>query len=164
MKKFCVTGIAAAVVLAGCTLVLPAASARAADLGPYDSYAGGDYPDAPPPPPPGPYAAGPYGPGGCLGPEGIADQLSQTGWYDIRPLGGGPDQVVFTARRQQGLLYRLSVEVCSGDLINAQLLNGGGYGPGYGGPVDVAGPPVWGGPYGPRPYGPGPRPYGPRYY
>lgn len=75
----------------------------------------------------------------CAPRAAIRDRLYGEGWHDFREVDVRRRVSVVDARRPNGLLYRLSIDRCSGDVVSAHPL----------GPV-VAGPYV----YGPRRHGP----------
>ncbi len=67
----------------------------------------------------------------------IRDRLLRDGWYDFEELDVRNRVAVVTARRPNGLPYRLKIDRCSGDVVSAHPLA-----------------PVYGGPYAFRRYDP----------
>lgn len=158
MKAFGVTALAV-LVMSGAAL--SSAPARAADLD--YSYGGYQYDPLPEPPPyeqSGAYydRPGPDYAGGCVPPRVIQDRLYRNGWYDVQEVNQRPGRVVLLARQDDGLLYRLSIDRCSGMVVNAHLVEDAYPGGPYPDEVAVVPPPgpdpYWNGPAAPPPYGP----------
>lgn len=126
------------VALASAT-VLGAPAARAGDLGGYpppveyegrDYYVpphaeapppGGSYKDEPAPPPPPRYSQAPQR--GCVSRHEVEDRLLADGWRDFSAPERHGDIGVFRARRPDGRLYELSIERCSGEIVDAHPLD-----------------------------------------
>src|SRR5262249_21320178 len=137
---------AAALALAvSCAATLPA---TAADLyePPYDER----YGEAVPPPDryadvpedfEPPYPEREYAGRGCVPRELARDRLRDAGWYDFHGLERREDVVLVKARRREGRLYDLTIDRCSGEVVDARPLFDRGPGP-Y----------VYGAGHGPRPY------------
>jgi hypothetical protein len=115
---------ALAVSLAFCAL-----PASAADLyePPYEGYGEGPppprdrYADAPedfePPYPPPRYAGRE-----CIPRDIARDRLRDAGWYDFHALEPREDVVLVKARRGRGRLFDLTIDRCSGRIVDAQPL------------------------------------------
>ncbi|HRD75551.1 MAG TPA: hypothetical protein PK264_06380 [Hyphomicrobiaceae bacterium] len=173
-----------------CALLSAAPAANAADLGdryapgsahdPYDDPRYADIYRHPPPPssypPPAPRYTPPSGYsyvppparhddgyGRCVPSESIRVRLMNEGWSDFRGIRLRDDIAVLEARRPSGQLFRLKIDRCSGQILNALQVEPGAapyaYGaPGYGPPGYATRP------YAAAPYGrPGGWP-GTRYY
>lgn len=124
--------VAAAIALAVSAAVLTV-PATAADLyePPYNEYGEG-----PPPPRDDRYAEVPddfeppfpepgYDRGRCIPREVARDRLREAGWYDfhaVEPRGG---VVLVKARRGRDRLFDLTIDRCSGEVVDAQPLGGG---------------------------------------
>ncbi len=122
--------VAAALALSAAAYALPA---TAADLYPYeygDTYGKGppppdryaDVPDDFEPPYPARYADR------CVPRELARDRLRDAGWrhfHDIEPDG---EVVHVRARRPGGRLYDLTIDRCSGEVVDAKPLRRGGFG------------------------------------
>ena len=77
--------------------------------------------DAPPPPRDGSR----YDQQGCLSKGEIRFRLKEHGWQEFQDLEFRQDTAVVTARRPDGMLYKLEVDRCSGVIIQARLLDEG---------------------------------------
>ena len=55
----------------------------------------------------------------------VRHKLKEHGWQDFRDLELRPDTASVTARRPDGLVYRLTVDRCTGVILSAQLLDDG---------------------------------------
>jgi hypothetical protein len=66
-----------------------------------------------------------YDESACLDKREIRQRLKQHGWGEFHDLEIRPDVAVFSARRPDGLLYRLQVDRCTGVIVNARLLDDG---------------------------------------
>lgn len=62
--------------------------------------------------------------GGCVDRRDIRDQLIAEGWRDFNDLEIRGDVALVTARRPNGHAYRLKLDRCSGDILNARALSG----------------------------------------
>lgn len=80
-----------------------------------DPYIGQDeaYSQEPPPPPPGRCISGPQ----------IERMLVRQGWRDFSGPQKGVDVVGLTARRPNGLTYRLKLDRCTGVILQAYLMD-----------------------------------------
>lgn len=136
-----------ALAVAGLT-ALTAAPARAGDLGgaypPPVEYDGrdyytppqrdvlppsGSYKDDPLPPPPRPrYSEAPRRPA-CVSRAEVEHRLVVEGWRDFSDPERRGELGIFKARRPNGRLYELSVDRCSGEIVDAHPLDRGVYGP-----------------------------------
>jgi hypothetical protein len=89
-----------------------------------DRYA--DVPDdfEPPYPPPG-YAER----GGCVPREEARDRLRAAGWYDFHGVERLDRVVLVKARRRSGRLFDLTIDRCSGEIVDARPTYGGRLGP-----------------------------------
>ena len=89
--------------------------------------------DAPPPPRDGSR----YDQQSCLSKGEIRFRLKEHGWQDFQDLEFRQDIALVTARRPDGMLYKLEVDRCSGVIVQARLLDEGrgwrqgARGPGY---------------------------------
>jgi hypothetical protein len=92
------------------------------------------YKDGPPPPGCGAgYAERYVGPRdyvnrdgrGCLSKGEIHLRLKEHGWRDFHDIDLRPDGAEVSARRPDGLLYRLHVDRCTGVILNARLVDDG---------------------------------------
>lgn len=113
------------------SFALSALPAAAADLyePPYDTYGEG------PPPPRDRYADVPddfeppyparYSERGCVPRELARDRLRDAGWYDFHALEPREDVVLVKARRGRGRLFDLTIDRCTGQIVDAQPLRGG---------------------------------------
>ncbi len=142
------------------SLALFALPAVAADLyePPHEGYGEG-------PPPPDRYAAVPddfeppypppeYGERGCIPREVARDRLRDAGWRGFHDVEPHERVVRVKARRPSGRLFDLTIDRCSGEVVDARPIFGPpGYG--YGGPPAPAYGPGYG--YGPRRYWDRPR-------
>lgn len=113
---------------------LTASPAAAADLyePPYEEYG-----EEAPPPPRYRFAAGPddfqppypperiYG-RGCIPREVARDRLVEAGWYDFHGLEPRDSVVFVKARRPSGRLFDLTIDRCSGEIVDARPLYDGG--------------------------------------
>jgi len=129
---------AASVLAVSAALFALPATATAADLyePPYDGYGEG-----PPPPPRDRYAAVPddfeppypeYGDRGCVPRELARDRLRASGWYDFHAVEPRGEVVLVKARRGGDRLYDLTIDRCSGQIVDARPIFRGGpyaYGP-----------------------------------
>ena len=61
----------------------------------------------------------------CLSKGDIRYRLKEHGWQDFQDLEFRNDTAVVTARRPDGLLYKLDVDRCSGVIVQARLLDEG---------------------------------------
>jgi hypothetical protein len=126
--------LAAALALAVSCATAPAA---AADLyePPYEEERYGDGP-----PPPDRYAAAPedfeppypdreYAGRRCVPRELARDRLRDAGWYDFHALERREDVVLVKARRDEGRLYDLTIDRCSGEVVDARPIHRRGLGP-----------------------------------
>jgi hypothetical protein len=59
----------------------------------------------------------------CLNRWQIEDSLARQGWRGLHGLQLAPDTVGVTARRPNGLVYRLKIDKCSGVIIAANLID-----------------------------------------
>ncbi len=139
------------------SFALSALPATAADLyePPYDRRGDG-YGDGPPPPrdryadvpddfePP--YPPQRRGGGECIPRELARDRLEAAGWFDFHALEPREDVVLVKERRGRGRLFVLTIDRCSGQILDARPL-GRRFGP-Y-----AMGPGAWG----PGGWGQGPR-------
>lgn len=118
------------------SVALFALPAVAADLyePPYDGYGEGPphgdrYADVPddfePPYPPDGYA----GRDGCIPRELARDRLRDAGWRDFHALEPRGRVVLVKARRPSGRLYDLTIDRCSGEVVDARPLYGRRMGP-----------------------------------
>jgi hypothetical protein len=114
------------------SFALTALPAVAADLyePPYNEYGEG-----PPPPPRDRYAPDDdYGPQppprlverGCVPRELARDRLRDAGWYDFHGLEPRGEVVLVQARRPSGRLFNLTIDRCSGRVVDARPAYGGG--------------------------------------
>ncbi|MDH4982332.1 hypothetical protein [Hyphomicrobium sp. D-2] len=139
----CARSVAASALAATFAIAALPASVSAADLYPYEAYGGGEpcerysqYDDDALYDPPA------YGRGGCIPREVARDRLRDAGWrgfHAIEPRGG---VVLVKARRPDGRMYDLTIDRCSGEVVDAKPLYGrraAGYG--------------WGPPPRPEPWG-----------
>lgn len=118
------------------SLAFAVAPASAADLyePPYDTYGEG-----PPPPPRDRYADVPedfeppyparYAERGCIPREEARDRLREAGWYDFHALEPREDVVLVKARRGRGRLFDLTIDRCSGQIVDARPLEPRRWGP-----------------------------------
>lgn len=83
--------------------------------------------------------------GGCLPREEIRRRLVEEGWREFHDLELRNGYARVRARRPSGDLYDLKVDRCSGEVVKADVIQRGGYGP-------------YAQDHGPR-YYPNPRPY-----
>ncbi len=110
------------------SLAFIALPANAADLyePPYDEYGEG-------PPPRGDRYADvpddfepPYPPRfrerGCIPRDVARDRLRDAGWYDFHALEPREDVVLVKARRGRGRLFDLTIDRCSGQIVDARPL------------------------------------------
>ena len=74
----------------------------------------------------------------CLSKGDIRYRLKEHGWQDFQDLDFRGDTAVVTARRPDGMLYKLEVDRCSGVIVQARLIDegrgwrqGSSRGPGY---------------------------------
>ena len=72
----------------------------------------------------------------CLSKGEIRYRLKEHGWQDFQDVEFRDETAVVTARRPDGLVYRLDVDRCSGVIVQARLLDEGrrwrqGARPGY---------------------------------
>src|SRR5690606_21890791 len=81
------------------------------------------YHDDRPPPPPRDWSR--YDQRGCLSKGEIRYRLKEHGWHDFQDVEIRPDSAVVTARRPDGMVYRLEVDRCSGVIVQARLLDEG---------------------------------------
>jgi hypothetical protein len=102
---------------------------RPADPPPYaDRYS---YRDAPPPGRYSQYDAPPvtrdsrYDQKACLSKGDIRYRLKEHGWNELQDMDFRGDTAVVTARRPDGMLYKLEVDRCSGVIVQARLLDEG---------------------------------------
>jgi hypothetical protein len=114
---------------------LSALPAVAADLyePPYDIYGEG------PPPPRDRYADVPddfeppypprYAERGCIPREEARDRLRDAGWYDFHALEPREDVVLVKARRGRGRLFDLTIDRCTGEIVDAKPLHARRWGP-----------------------------------
>jgi hypothetical protein len=88
-------------------------------------YPYGAGPAYPPPPVPNGYALSQPlpPPGHCLRGSEIQQNLMRNGWSDFSDPQKGADVVGLTARRPNGLSYRLKLDRCTGIVLQAYLLN-----------------------------------------
>lgn len=129
----------AAVSALAVSFVSVALPASAADLyaPPYDGYGEG-------PPPPryeryDRYADGPddfeppypqrYAERGCTPRELARDRLRDAGWFDFHGLEAREDVVLVKARAPSGRLFDLTIDRCSGQIVDARPLRRRGPGP-----------------------------------
>ena len=61
----------------------------------------------------------------CLSKGDIRYRLKEHGWQDMQDLELRQDTAVVTARRPDGMAYRLEVDRCSGVIVQARLLDDG---------------------------------------
>lgn len=111
------------------SVALFAVPAVAADLyePPYQEYGEG------PPPPRDRYVPDDdYGPPpprfaerGCVPREVARDRLQDSGWYDFRRLEPRGEVVFVQARRPSGRLFDLTIDRCSGRIVDARPAYGG---------------------------------------
>lgn len=110
--------LAASALAASIAIAAVPASVSAADLYPYEA----DDDDALYDPPA-------YARGGCIPREVARDRLRDAGWrgfHAIEPRGG---VVLVKARRPDGRMYDLTIDRCSGEVVDAKPLYGRrGYG------------------------------------
>lgn len=66
----------------------------------------------------------------CMAPSELSKQMHRSGWFDIHRISEGPDRIVMTAKQHGGLIYRMVIARCTGDLVEARLLNGAAHGDG----------------------------------
>ncbi len=127
---------ASALAVSFAAFALPAA---AADLyePPYDGYQEG-YGEGPPPPdryadvpddfeppyPPPAYA----GRDGCIPRELARDRLRAAGWRGFHAIEPHDRVVLVKARRPSGRLFELTIDRCSGEVVDARPLGGRRYG------------------------------------
>jgi hypothetical protein len=130
--------IAAAASALAVSFAIQTLPAAAADLyepgGGYDTYGEG-------PPPPDRYAAEPpedfeppypppaYAERGCVPREEARDRLRAAGWYDFHAIERLDRVVLVKARRRSGRLFDLTIDRCSGDIVDARPVYGGRLGP-----------------------------------
>jgi hypothetical protein len=62
---------------------------------------------------------------GCLSKGEIRYRLKEHGWQDLQELELRNDTAVVTARRPDGMSYRLEVDRCSGVIVQARLMDEG---------------------------------------
>jgi hypothetical protein len=74
---------------------------------------------------PAPRDSSRYDDRGCLTRGEIRYRLREHGWTDFHDLETRSDVALVNARRPDGLLYRLSVDRCTGVIVNARLLDEG---------------------------------------
>lgn len=75
----------------------------------------------------------------CLPRQAIRDELVRQGWHDFHDLDLRPEVALIRARRPSGHLYRLKVDRCTGEVLNARVIEEA---PGYPrGPWAYAPPP-----------------------
>ncbi|MFA5899621.1 MAG: hypothetical protein WC829_10960 [Hyphomicrobium sp.] len=128
------TRLAAASALA-VSVALFALPAVAADLyePPYEGYGEGPpardrYADVPedfePPYPPQEYAGR-----GCIPREAARDRLRDAGWYGFHAVEPRGRVVLVKARRPSGRLYDLTIDRCSGEVVDARPIYGRRLGP-----------------------------------
>ncbi len=148
------------VLAAGLLAVVFVPAANAADVGedrqgtynprdraPPPAYNDRDDDDDDGPPPAARKYSGPSHNGqGCVRSEQVRDRLSGMGWQDFH--GGAPqgDLVTLRARRPSGRLFELTLQRCSGEIVEARPLEPRPYGP-YAfnrGPRDFDGPYAYG--------------------
>ena len=63
--------------------------------------------------------------GGCLSQGEIRYRLKEHGWTEFQDIEFRGQAAVVSARRPDGMLYRLEVDRCSGVIVNARLLDDG---------------------------------------
>jgi hypothetical protein len=61
----------------------------------------------------------------CLSKGDIRYRLKEHGWQDMQEMEVRQDTAVVTARRPDGMSYRLEVDRCSGVIVQARLLDEG---------------------------------------
>ena len=66
---------------------------------------------------------------GCLHREEIKRRLIDEGWREFQDVEIRQNAVAVRARRPNGDLYDLKVDRCTGDVVNAQVIERRGYGP-----------------------------------
>jgi hypothetical protein len=62
---------------------------------------------------------------GCLPRQEILRRLHENGWRDLHDAQPRGDVAAVTARRPDGLVYRLRVDRCSGVIVSARLVDHG---------------------------------------
>jgi hypothetical protein len=73
--------------------------------------------------------------GGCVPREQVKAQLAQQGWQDFHDGAIRGEVATVHARRPSGRLFLLTLDRCSGEVVNARPLEPRPYGPyAYGGP------------------------------
>jgi hypothetical protein len=97
------------------------------------------------PAPPAPYYAGPpprvydgyAGRPDCLPRHVISSRLESRGWLDLHDLQVSGDVAHARARRPNGRIFDLTVDRCTGEVLQADLIDGRqAYAPGYPPPQD----------------------------
>jgi hypothetical protein len=109
MKVFHLTGCAALLLSGG--WLFSGAAAQAADLASPEHRAG-------------PPAMSGNAPADCIDPKLLADKMRHAGWQVVKQITIERDLMVLLAKQETGLLYRLAIDRCSGDLVDAHLLGG----------------------------------------
>lgn len=61
----------------------------------------------------------------CVAKGEIRHRLKEHGWQDFQDLEVRGDTAIITARRPDGLVYRLNVDRCTGVILTAELLDDG---------------------------------------
>jgi len=98
---------------------------------PEDRYAGHPEDFGPPLPRGGLKGEGYYPPyerrygDNCVPREIVRDRLRAAGWYDFRDLEPRGEVVLAEARSPTGRLFDLTIERCSGEIVDARPLDGG---------------------------------------
>ena len=132
------------------SIALFALPASAADLGPYERYG---YDQGPPPPeqyadvpddfeppyPPEAYA----GRDRCIPREVARDRLRAAGWRGFHGVEPRDDVVFVKARRPSGRMFELTIDRCTGEVVDAKPIFGRPYGRFADGPPP---PRYWDGP------------------
>jgi hypothetical protein len=60
----------------------------------------------------------------CISRDEAKDRLVESGWRNFHDVDLRPEIVLITARRSNGQVYRLKIDRCSGEILNARALDG----------------------------------------